>query len=310
MTEPVSDAEINIPAPPAISVEVSVAGAPGPRGNKGDKGETGDRGPQGIGVPIGESFTIDDAPPGAFWLDKSRPEELLQLSGPINIGPVHTQPDGALTVIGNENHPPQQQRHAIIYLTGTSDETVKGTAFLRGWVTNGTWENKQPVGAWRTLMKLDARGWGGNSFVGGSQIEFRTAPSGTFSNTSMPGELVFQTVANGSVARQDRMTITENGTIRVDDSSKGIQFGSDTGTRLHATGGAFTFTKTLYVPQTQSTDADNTVATKKYADDVWKQVQQIAAASSDFNDFKARVAAATRASVAETRLLLDNAEEA
>lgn len=98
--------------------------------------------------------------------------------------------------------------HAIMYLLAQGSSGI--AARIRGWVAGGTAASKTVPTASSLLLSIDARGWGGTGYQGGSGIEFSLG-TGTFSDTSMPGKIEFQTVPDGSVTRQTRLTIDQNG---------------------------------------------------------------------------------------------------
>lgn len=117
-----------------------------------------------------------------------------------NVGTIPSILDGSFVA--------NRDSHAIIYLLPHGSSGI--AARLRGYVAGGTAASRTVPTASSLLMSIDARGWGGTGYRGGAGIEFSLG-TGTFSDTSMPGKIEFQTVPDGSVIRSTRLTIDQNG---------------------------------------------------------------------------------------------------
>lgn len=171
------------------------------------------------GSNAGSTFTIARYSDLDAWIDN--PLEIDRATGTVyaNDGMAASAPGtfnsfvaGSTSNVGNGiidgSFVANRDGHAIMYLLAQGSS---GTAArIRGWVAGGTAASKTVPTASSLLLSIDARGWGGTGYGGGSAIEFSLG-TGTFSDTSMPGKIEFQTVPDGSVTRQTRLTIDQNG---------------------------------------------------------------------------------------------------
>lgn len=137
--------------------------------------------------------------------------------GKLYVGPQTYASDAALSVI--------EDGHAILYLipNGSTETTM-----IRAWAAGGTWASRSAVAASRSLLQLDARGYSGSNYRAASRIELSTDDSGTFSDSSMPGKIVFSTTANSSTSLTERLRIDSAGKITVGTvgNGAGIALGS------------------------------------------------------------------------------------
>lgn len=137
--------------------------------------------------------------------------------GKLYVGPQTYASDAAFSAIEDGN--------AILYLVPNGSTE---TSMIRAWGAGGTWASRSAVAASRSLLQLDARGYSGSNYRAASRIEFSTDDSGTFSDASMPGKIVFSTTANGSISLTERLRIDSAGkvTIGTVGDGAGIALGS------------------------------------------------------------------------------------
>lgn len=171
------------------------------------------------GSNAGSAFSIARYSDAGAWVDN--PFEIDRATGTVyaNDGMAAAAPGtfnsfvaGSTSNVGagilDGSFVANRDSHAIMYLLAQGSSGI--AARIRGWVAGGTAASKTVPTASSLLLSIDARGWGGTGYRGGSGIEFSLG-TGTFSDTSMPGKIEFQTVPDGSVNRQTRLTIDQNG---------------------------------------------------------------------------------------------------
>jgi len=61
------------------------------------------------------------------------------------------------------------------------------------------------------LASIDGQGYTGSAYATAGGIDIRSDPAGTVSTTSMPGQLIFNTTANGATSATTRLTIDMDG---------------------------------------------------------------------------------------------------
>jgi hypothetical protein len=161
----------------------------------------------GVLVAIGASPVINDVTKVSLTGNESisgtktfSGQVVLTDINKLRVGVQHPQDDGVFTA--------NMDGGAIMYLSshGTSG------SIIRAWNASGTPSARTAVGAGRSLLTLDGRGYGASGWRQTCSIALET-DTGSFTDASMPGRIRFLTTPDGSISQVERMKIDSTGLV-------------------------------------------------------------------------------------------------